>query len=349
MRLIPKSNFNSPPELAHTNLYTLSNSKGMTAQITNYGATLVSLWVLDNAGQYRDVVLGYDSLDSYLEMTNPYFGRTIGRYGNRIANARFMLQGREYLLETNDGRHNLHSGSSAFHSSIWEVKELTAHSITLFYYSPAQQGGFPGNLKVTLRYALTDENMLDIKYRATTDATTHANLTHHSYFNLASCGEQTIDDHVLTLKAASYIPVTNECIPLGTFQRVAGTPFDFTKPTKIGSNIQSPHPQIQLARGYDHTYILNGSGYRNVACAYSQDSGISMNVFTDEPGLQFYTGNNIVAQPRGKYNTAYKQRSGFCLESQHYPDSPNRSDFPSTLLKKGDVYSSRCSYRFDVD
>lgn len=346
MQLIKRSNFKDSHFAHKTDLYTLKNSNGLTAQITNYGATLVSLWVRDKGGQYRDVVLGYKKLEDYLEMTNPYFGKTIGRYANRIAYAHFSMNGQDYFLQKNNGDHNLHSGTYGCHSVVWALEERTLNSLTLSHTSLDLASGFPGNVKIQVCYKITETNALDIVYEATTDADTHVNLTHHSYFNLESSGKNTIEDHVLQIKAKAYMPVTQECIPLKDLKNVAGTPFDFYTPKKIGSRIDASHPQIQRVQGYDHNYILDGTGYREVAKVFNQSSGIHMIVYTDEPGLQFYTGNDIVSHPLGKYDIQYVKRSGFCLESQHHPDSPNRSDVPSTLLKKGELYSSRCTYQF---
>lgn len=349
MQLISRSNFQNYSNTPQTDLFTLKNSKGMTAQITNYGASLVSLWVKDKYGEYRDVVLGYEKLEDYLKLTNPYFGRTIGRYGNRISNAQFNISGQDYFLEKNDGRHNLHSGNDAYHTVVWEVTNHTVDSLEFSHLSVAGKGGFPGSLNTKISYKITEENMLDIRYEATTDADTHVNLTHHSYFNLESSGQDTVQNHVLQIQAETYLPVSEECIPLAQSTLVTGTPFNFLIPTHIGLRINSLHPQIQGVQGYDHNYVLEGRGYREVAKVYSPNSGIKMKVLTDEPGLQFYTGNNIESHPIGKYNISYKKRSGFCLETQHYPDSPNRPDFPSTLLKKEDTYTSRCTYAFSTN
>lgn len=348
MHLLSSLHFQKSIGTQKTDLYTLRNSHGMTAQISNYGATLVSLWVKDKTGTYRDVVLGYENLDDYLEMTNPYFGRTIGPYGNRIANGHFEISGKDYYLEKNNGRHNLHSGSKSYNTVVWEKENHTSNTLKLSYYSKDGENGFPGNSTVMIIYKVTEQNTLDIHYQVTTDTDTHVNMTHHSYFNLDSCGKNTVHDHILQIKAKAYLPVTKECIPLHQSERVDGTPFDFNDPKKIGSAIDTDHPQIELAQGYDHNFVLEGNGYREVAEVINQSSGIAMKVLTNEPGLQFYSGNDIVSLPVGKYNTVYLKRSGFCLESQHYPDSPNRSDFPSTLLKKGELYVSRCTYAFEI-
>lgn len=348
MQLFPTTHFQELFGSKKSSLFTIQNASGMTAQITNYGATLVSLWVKNALGEANDVVLGYERLSDYLTMTNPYFGRTIGRYGNRISNGKFTIDNKIFTLEQNDKSHNLHAGTEAFHTVIWDLVAHTTDTLTLSYLSPHLEGGFPGNLNITVIYKVTEENALDISYTATTDATTHVNLTHHSYFNLNTDKTVLIDNHLLKIHAQSYIPIDGECIPLQNIEAVNDTPFDFRNFKKIGQDIKADHQQVALASGYDHNFIIDGKELRLAAEVSSPSSGITMTVTTDEPGLQFYSGNHISSSPTGKYSETYDNRSGFCLETQHFPDSPNRPDFPSTLLKAGSVYRSRCIYAFGI-
>ncbi|WP_160164947.1 aldose epimerase family protein [Dokdonia sp. PRO95] len=348
MQLFPATNFQESFGSKKSSLFTIHNSNGMTAQITNYGATLVSLWVKNALGKENDVVLGYERLSDYRKMTNPYFGRTIGRYGNRISSSQFTIDNKVFTLEKNDGHHNLHAGSDAFHTAIWDLVEHTANTLTLSYLSPHLEGGFPGNLAVSVIFKITEENALDISYKATTDATTHVNLTHHSYFNLNLDKTEPIDNHLLQIHGRSYLPIDKECIPTDYIEAVSNTPFDFRNFKKIGQDINATHQQVILAGGYDHNFILDGKDMRVVAQVSSPSSGITMTVTTDEPGLQFYSGNHISSTPVGKYNETYIDRGGFCLETQHFPDSPNRADFPSTLLEAGSLYTSKCTFTFSI-
>ena len=348
MELRDATHFNKLIDGKNIALYTLRNKKGMTAQFTNYGATLVSLFVKDKHGPLSDVVLGYDSLDDYLTMKNPYFGRTIGRYGNRIAHGRFTINQKEYALEQNDRGHNLHSGSDGFHHCVWEAVPMFKNAIQFRYTSKDGHGGFPGNLTVKVTFTLTDNNALDIDYEATTDQLTHVNLTHHSYFNLNQDSTQSIENHTLKIDADTYLPVDHSGIPLGNLQSVAGTPFDFRNPKNIKKDIAVKHPQLEIGNGYDHTFVLNGNGLREVCVISEIESGRIMTVITNEPGIQFYSGNSISSQPPGKNGSIYKDRSGFCLESQHFPDTPNRENFPTTLLHPDEMYTSRCIYQFDL-
>ncbi len=327
-------------------LYTLKNKNGMTVKITNYGGIVTSLLVPDKNGKFDDVVLGFDNLDDYLE-GHPYFGAIIGRYGNRIANGKFMLNGEEYDLAINNGNNHLHGGIKGFDKVIWNTKKMQkmdAVGLRMSYFSEDGEEGYPGNLGVVIIYSLTNKNELMIRYQATTDKATPVNLTHHSYFNLAGAGNGDILKHELMINADKYTIVNDELIPTGELINVKGTPFDFTSSKKIGKEISN------VEGGYDHNFVLNNySGeIRKVVEVFDPISGRKMEVFTSEPGVQFYTGNFLDGTEIGKNNKVYKKHYGFCLETQHFPDSPNQPDFPSTILNPGEVYSHKTIYQFSV-
>lgn len=327
-------------------LYTLANSHGVQATITTYGGILVSLSTPDRGGQPGDIVLGFDKLESYLG-EHPYFGALIGRYGNRIAKGRFTLNGVEYKLAQNNGENNLHGGPLGFDRAVWQVKNAGPHLLELGYLSKDGEEGFPGNLAVTVRYTLTDANELAIDYRATTDRDTVVNLTSHSYFNLACQGDNL--GHLLTLNADRMTPVDAGLIPTGELRSVAGTPFDFRQPVAIGARIDQDDEQLKLGGGYDHNFVLNrsGEGLCPVAKVVEPATGRVLEVFTTEPGVQFYSGN-FIGDMAGKGGRRYGRRSGFCLETQHYPDSPNQPAFPTTVLKPGQSYHSTTVHRFSA-
>jgi aldose 1-epimerase len=331
-------------------LYTLKKSNGVQAAISTYGGVLVSLKVPDRAGVLGDVVLGFDDLEGYL-LPPPYFGAIIGRYGNRIAHARFTLNGVEYKLAKNDGENTLHGGNRGFDKVLWNANKLSGQSLELTYLSKDGEEGYPGNLSVTVVYALTDNNELQIDYTATTDKDTVVNLSNHSYFNLAGQGEGDILAHQLTLNADRFTPVDQGLIPTGELRNVEGTPFDFRQPHAIGERIESADEQIALGGGYDHNFILNrtGDGLSLAARVTEPNSGRVMEVLTTEPAIQFYTGNFLDGTIRGKGGKVYGRRSAFCLETQHYPDSPNHPSFPSTVLKPGATYRTITVYRFTSD
>jgi aldose 1-epimerase len=331
-------------------LYTLTNANGMEARIMTYGGTVVSLRVQDRNGRLSDVVLGYDSLDGYLK-DNAYFGSIIGRYGNRIGKARFTLNGEEYTLSKNNGENTLHGGSKGFHTVVWKATEVKAKDgvgLSLSYLSKDGEEGFPGNLSVTVIYTLTNKNELKIDYSATTDKDTVVNLTNHSYFNLA--GQGSILGHELMINADRFTPVDSGLIPTGELRSVKGTPMDFTTPTAIGERIDQQYEQLVLGRGYDHNWVLKrGSGKLALAArVYEPTSGRVMEVYTTEPGLQFYSGNFLDGSITGKGGQVYNKRFGFCLETQHFPDSPNKPAFPSTVLRAGERYHRTAIYRFTV-
>jgi aldose 1-epimerase len=324
-------------------LYTLGDEK-LTARITNYGGILVSLIAADRRGRSADVVLGFDRLEQYLE-NPPYFGALIGRYANRIANGRFALNGREYLLPGNNGPNTLHGGPNGFSKCVWSSDE-TAKGLLLTYASKDGEQGFPGNLQVSAEYSVNNGD-LTIAYFAETDSVTVLNLTNHSYFNLAGEGSGTVIDHELLIDADAFTPTSPDQIPTGEISRVADTPFDFRRPTRIGARIDSDDEQLRFGKGYDHNWVLNnrGSGLTRAARATDPKSGRSLEIHTTEPGLQFYSGN-LLDDVAGKHGHRYKRRSGFCLETQHFPNSPNVPQFPSTLLNPRDKFRSTTAYRF---
>ncbi len=343
------NSFGTTPE-GEAKLFTLTNGNGMEVDITNYGGIVTSIRVPDREGNMDDVALGFPTLEGYLG-EDPYFGALIGRYGNRIANATFDLNGETYELPANDGPNSLHGGPGGFHTKLWNATQINdgdVSGVELQRTSPAGEEGFPGNLDVMVRYTLTEDNELRIEYEATSDQATPVNLTNHSYFNLS--GEGTILDHVLMIDADAFTPVNNTLIPTGELREVAGTPFDFREPTPIGERIEAENEQLGFGQGYDHNWVLNtgGGGLASVATLYDPSSGRMMEVLTTEPGLQFYSGNFLDGSLTGKDGINYELRTGLCLETQHFPDSPNQPEFPSTTLEPGDTYTSETVYRFST-
>lgn len=331
-------------------LYTLKNKNGLEAQITNYGGIVVSLKVPDRQGNFADIVLGYDSLASYIKAT-PYFGALIGRYGNRIGKARFTLNGTEYQLAANDGANTLHGGLKGFDKVVWDVDSTgPGAALTLRYTSKDGEEGYPGNLTVTVVYALTDSNQLRIDYAATTDKPTVVNLTHHSYFNLHGAGTGDILDHELFINADRYTPIDAELIPNGELRSVEGTPMDFRTPVAIGARINVEFDQLRYGKGYDHNWVLSryGGGLALAARLAEAKSGRVVEVWTTEPGIQFYSGNFLNGTNIGKGGVPYQYRTGLCLETQHFPDSPNKPGFPTTVLNPGETYKSTTVYLFKV-
>ena len=334
-------------------LYVLTNKNGIEATFTNFGQRLVSLYVPDKKGNFKDIVLGYSSLDQYLNGPKGYFGSVIGRYGNRIAKGSFSIGDDTYSLVKNNNENHLHGGNIGFESVVWKVDKATSNSIDFSRLSPDKEEGYPGNLMVKVSYVLTDANELKISYAAETDKTTVVNLTNHSFFNLKGEGEGDINDHILMINADEYTPVDSGLIPTGNIEKVAGTPFDFTKPKTIGQDIAAEFDQLKMGNGYDHNFVLNDSPKNNeglVLCAKVVEpaSGRTLEVYTDEPGVQFYGGNFNTGKVIGKNGKPYLFRGSFCLETQHFPDSPNQPNFPSTLLQPGEVYTSNCVYKFGV-
>jgi aldose 1-epimerase len=347
---LTRADFGETPDGTPVAIYTLTNKHGMEAGITTYGGRVVSLKTPDRKGAMGDVVLGFDSVAGYVANAGPFFGALIGRYGNRIGGARFTLDGVEYKVDQNDGANSLHGGARGFDKAVWTAKELADGGLELTYLSKDGEEGFPGNLKATVTYRLTDANELRIDYAATTDKTTVVNLTNHSYFNLKGAGEGDILGHLLMLNADRFTPVDSGLIPTGELRAVNGTPFDFRKPTAIGARIDQDNEQLKLGHGYDHNWVLNrrGGGLSLAARVEEPSTGRVLEVLTTEPGIQFYTGNFLDGTIVGKGGRAYGLRSGFCLETQHFPDSPNKPQFPSTVLKPGGKYHSTTVFRFSV-
>ncbi len=333
-------------------LFTLKNDNGLRVDITNYGGRIVTLIVPDKEGVFDDIVTGYHSIDEYLKSNEIYFGALIGRFANRIADGKFSIDGKEYTLAINNPPNHLHGGPGGFHHVVWEGVQLNGQSLKLSYLSPHMEEGYPGNLQVTVQYTLNDDNELHIDYQATTDEKTVINLTSHAFFNLSGEGSQPIHDHMLKINADHYTPVDQTLIPTGAIAPVEGTPFDFNTYTRIGERINSDHQQIVFGLGYDHNWVLNKEAGANgpglAARVYDPVTGRKMEVFTTEPGMQFYSGNFLDGSDTGKRGEAYGHRTSFCLETQHFPDSPNQPDFPSTLLHPGEKYESRTVYRFSV-
>jgi len=342
--------FGKTPSGETVDLYTLTNGRGMEATISTYGGVVVSLIVPDRTGTAGDVVLGFDNFEGYLK-SPPYFGAIIGRYGNRIAHGKFTLDGVEYTLAKNNGENSLHGGNRGFDKRLWTVKSSSGQSLVLAYLSKDGEEGYPGNLATTVTYTLTDNNELRIDYAATTDKDTVLNLTNHSYFNLAGQGEGDVLGHQVTIHADRFTPVDKTLIPTGELRNVEGTPFDFRQPHAIGERINSGDEQLTLGGGYDHNFVLNraGAGLELAATVSEPKTGRVLEVFTTEPGVQFYTGNFLDGTLTGKGGKVYGRRSAFCLETQHFPDSPNKPDFPSVVLKPGGHYQTTTVYRFSTD
>ena len=349
---ISKESFGKTADGESVDLFTLTNRNGMEAKITNYGGIVTTLTAPDRNNKYADVVLGFNDLDSYLK-GHPYFGALVGRYGNRIAKGRFTLNGIEYKLAVNNGENHLHGGIKGFDKVVWTARSMRTKlgpALSLTYVSKDMEEGYPGNLIVKVVYTLTNNNELRIDYSASTDKDTVTNLTHHSYFNLAGEGTGDILNHQLLLKASRFTPTDAGSIPTGELRNVQGTPFDFLKSTSIGARINQDEEQLKFGGGYDHNWVVNGRAgtLRQAASVYESTSGRVMDVWTTEPGIQFYTGNFLDGTLTGKSGKAYARRNGFCLETQHYPDSPNKPKFPTTTLRKGATYRSTTIYRFSA-
>lgn len=340
--------FGTAPDGTEVQLFTLRNAQGLIATITNYGGLVTSLQVPDKQGKLSDIVLGFDELKAYQRQPpydSPYFGALIGRYGNRIAKGKFTLDGKEYTLATNNGPNTLHGGKRGFDKVVWQATPSTSAdgpTLTLKYTSKDGEEGYPGNLTATVVYTLTNTDALRIEYTATTDKATPVNLTNHSYFNLGYGQAKDILSHELMLEADRYTVVDNTLIPTGELRAVVNTPFDFRQPHTIGERI------AQVPGGYDHNWVLNGSGTRTAAKVYEPTSGRTMEVVTDQPGVQFYSGNFLDGSLTGKQSVTYTKHAGLALETQHFPDSPNQKSFPSTILQPGETYHSTTEYRFGV-
>ncbi len=333
-----------------TNLYVLTNDNGMEVTITNYGGRIVSVMVPDKDGNFKDIVLGFDNIDDYTAVDNN-FGATIGRYGNRIANGKINVYGVEYQLPQNNFGHTLHGGPDGYHNKVFNVLHSDNKSLVLTYLSADGEEGFPGNLDVKVTMTLTDDNAVDIQYEAVTDKETVVNLTNHSYFNLSGDANNSILNDVLMINADSFTPVDDTFMTTGEIATVEGTPMDFRNPTPIGERIDDyEYEQLKFGDGYDHNWVLNTAGdvSQLAATVYSPESGIQLEVYTDEPGVQVYTGNFLTGADTGKYGAVYGKRNAICLETQKYPDTPNKPDWPSASLLPGDTYTSRCIYKFSV-
>ena len=349
---VTKQIFGKTSDGKDVEIYTLKNKNGVEASIITYGGILTSLKIPDASGKIDDVVLGFDSMDGYLK-DPPYFGALIGRYGNRIGKGKFTLNGTEYKLAINNGANTLHGGVKGFDKALWKASDVStpeAQALQLTYLSKDGEEGYPGNLSTTVVYTLTDKNELRIDYSATTDKDTVLNLTNHSYFNLAGQGEGDILNQQLTLFAGKFTPVDSGLIPTGELKSVEGTPFDFRQPTAIGARIEAADEQIKLGGGYDHNFVLDSGGGALALAARVQDpkSGRVMEVLTTEPGIQFYTGNFLDGTIKGKGGKVYPRRAALCLETQHFPDSPNKPAFTSTVLKPGAKYQTTTVYRFSA-
>ncbi len=347
---IETSSFGTLSSGQEVQLFRLKNSQGMEVGILDYGGIITTLLAPDRNGKFEDVVLGFESLADY-ETQNPYFGALVGRYANRIAGGEFALDGKKFELVKNNGNNHIHGGNVGFDKVIWKAKPIEADdrvSLELTYLSKDMEEGYPGNLQCKVIYTLTDENELRVTYEATTDKKTIVNLTQHSYFNLSGDFSKTVLDHELQIQADEFVPVNTELIPKGSYAEVTGTPFDFNAPKEIGKDIETSHEQIDIGNGYDHSWVLKGynSELQKVSTVFHPESGRVMEVHTTEPGMQLYTGNFLDGTLPANGGGTYKRRSGFCLETQHHPDSPNQPKFPSVVLEPGDVYQSETVYRF---
>ena len=349
---VSRAPFGVLPDGKAVNVFTLTNPHGIEVRAITYGGIVVSLRVPDRDGRLGDIVLGYDSLDGYLE-DSPYFGAIVGRYANRIANGQFSLDGATYTLATNNGPNHLHGGVRGFDKVVWDAEQFEGDSgvgVVFTHTSADGDEGYPGAVTVRVTYTLTPSDELIVDYAATTDRATPINLSQHSYFNLAGDGRRDVLEHVLWINAAQFTPVDATLIPTGVIAPVAGTPFDFTQPTTIGARIATGHEQLRNGGGYDHNFVLDreGAGLEHAARVEEPSSGRVLDIYTTEPGLQFYAGNFLDGSITGKGGRVYRHRYGFCLETQHYPDSPNRQGFPPTILRPGEEYRSRTVFAFST-
>lgn len=352
IKLLDSKNFERTVDNKKTALYTLTSGKGLTMQVTNLGCRVVSLWVPDKNGKHEDIVLGYENIDRYLHNVGERFlGPVVGRYANRIGNGQFELDGKKYQLPLNNNGQTLHGGLKGLDMVVWNVDKVTDNEIQFSYSSPDGEEGFPGKMDLTMTYTLTPDNEFKITYKATTDKPTVINLSHHSLFNLKGEGNGTITDHILTINAGATTPVNDVLIPSGEITPVDGTPFDFRKPTAIGKRIDQPDTQLKNGKGYDHNWVLDRKTENDVelnAVLYEPASGRVMEVWSDQPGIQFYSGNFFDGKVKGKYGKPQNFREAVALETQHFPDSPNHANFPSTRLNPGETYTQTCIYKFST-
>ena len=350
IKLLNKSDFQKNLNGKKTDLFILRNKNGIISELTNYGARVVSLWVPDINGSFDDIVLGCSTLDDYISIKERYFGATIGRYANRIKNGKFKINNTDFILKKNNGPNHLHGGNIGYNDVVWEGKQLDNQTVEFKYLSKNMEEGYPGNLNVKVIYHLSDQNELKIEYFANTDEPTYVNLTHHSFFNLLGAGNGNINNHLLYINAKSFTPIDSKLIPTGKIELAEGTPFDFNTLTKIGKRLNDEDEQLKFGNGYDHNFVLNNSNSTDILAArvIEKKSGRILEVYTNEPGMQLYGGNFLDGITIGKQSKAYNYRSAFCLETQHFPDSPNNPNFPNTLLKPKNNYYSICIYKFLV-
>ena len=354
MKIISEEAFRGTFKEKPTALYTLKNKNGLVAQITNFGGKIVSIYVPDRKGNFSDIVLGYDNIDSCIK-GNPYFGAICGRYANRIANGKFIIDGITYQLPINNGANSLHGGPEGFNNQMFDtkgvIKTKNGEAVEMLYVSKDGEMGYPGNLNVKITFTLSDKDELTLDFEAKTDKATHVNICGHSYFNLAGEGNGDILGNELSINSDKFTPVSDSLIPTGELRPVTGTPMDFVKPKAIGKNINDNYEQLEYGKGYDHNWVLNKKKAGELSLAatcYEPKSGRVMEVHTTQPGVQLYTANWLDGSDKGKGGKAYLMRSALCLETQNYPDSPNKPNFPSTLLKPGETYKHACVYKFYV-
>ncbi len=355
VELIPSEKFITKFEGKQVALYTIANSSGMTAQITNFGARVVALWVKSNDGSFKDVVWGYPSIQAYLASTDLYAGPIVGRFGNRIDKGRFAIEGKEYQLTTNEGQNQLHGGKGGFSEQVWNLTNSSDSTITLNYVAADGEEGYPAQLSIDVIYTITADNALKIDYRATTDGVTILNPTSHCYFNLYGTSAESTNSHILYLNADNFTPTNSELIPTGQIESVIGTPLDFSTPTLIGDRIEADCQAIKFGGGYDHNFVINRSEskpYGNdvilAATLYEPKTGIEMSVLTDQPAVQFYSGNFMDGKDVGKRGDVHNYRTGVALEAQNFPAAPNHPNFPSPILRQGEQYTQTTIYAFSV-
>jgi aldose 1-epimerase len=348
--LIPAAPFDTTVDGKPVKLYYLKSKGGVQAAVTNYGAKIVGLLAPDKDGKLEDVELGYDNIAKYISTKERYYGGIVGRYGNRIAKGKFKVDGKEYTLAVNNGVNHLHGGKKGFNDVVWDAEQTNDHTLKFHYLSVDGEEGYPGNLDVTLTYELTDSNEFKINYEAHTDKATVVNLTNHSFFNLHGAGNGDINDHIMMINADRFTAVDSTLIPTGELAPVKGTPMDFTTPKAIGERVDADFQQIKYGAGYDHNYVLNKTGKELSLAARVEEpkSGRTLEVWTTEPGVQFYGGNFLDGTDTGKGGKTYVHRGAFCLETQHFPNSPNQASFPTVVLKPGENYAHTCVYKFGV-
>jgi len=353
-QVFPDKNFDTIVDNKKVSLYTLKNASGMTAQVTNYGARVVDLWVADKAGDFKDVIWGFENIKGYLNATDMFAGPIVGRYGNRIGKGQFTLDGKAYQLTLNNNGHHLHGGINGFYKKVWDARPFKndkgEDALELSYLSPAGEEGYPGNLTLKVIYAITANNELTINYSATTDAATIINPTSHVYFNLHGTTAQSSNSHVLTIFADKYTPTDSLLIPTGEIATVENTPLDFRKPTTVGESIKADFMALKYGKGYDHNFVLNKkAGEISLAAeVFEPATGIVMKVSTDQPAIQFYSGNFMDGKDTGKRGDKHDYRTGIALEAQNYPDAPNHANFPTAVLKPGETYKQVSIYAFEI-